>query len=473
MIKDIVDTCHIDYTYSTDELLSLEFGNHYDYWPSNTMSVEDLPFPEGINPDDYREAKVEFNRNYDNALTLFPDKDTSKKREYSHLGKITITPEGKEPVSFYYQYHQIPSISGNNFKTIRMVNENDYLSIKYKEYDKLPNQQIAKAFKNADKKTTILKKADQRRKRLSVSLYKNYKEKYADNPSLVNAISPDAIYKCLTEMAKARISYKRMDDFMEDMNKMPDKLKKNAPSLRLLYEYESNKSSDKATRRFSPNCTNVQSHYGDNPFNPIIKAYVAAEHERLTGHSVEETIDDLKNRSFEFLELPSYRIHEYVGGDGEQKQQLLISGISEEQTENVCAYIDEHKEDANKIMDECQRRFDKLSNDIETKIDSETWEQNKDDFDRFMDSFNKIVSHANSVLQETIRDISEKLPDKVLDSMTAFKSNDGTIRAFKPKTIDELIGIAKTMAENDKKDSHGNDDKKSGQKKDTDGPGGL
>ena len=61
----------------------------------------------------------------------------------------------------------------------------------------------------------------------------------------------------------------------------------------------------------------------------------------------------------------------------------------------------------------------------------------------------------------------------VAESVT---NKDINIASSKPKTIDELIGVAKKMSENDKKegqDGQGNDDMKSDRKSDADGPGGL
>ena len=116
------------------------------------------------------------------------------------------------------------------------------------------------------------------------------------------------------------------------------------------------------------------------------------------------------------------------------------------------AFLKQHPEMAKELAEVVQKRIDGLEEDIKNDEIS--------GFDyrhQTLQNAEAIKNRANQIIERDSNNIE----------------HDSSTKTSKPKTIDELIGIAKTMAENDKKDSQGNDDKKFGQKKDTDGPGGL
>ena len=97
------------------------------------------------------------------------------------------------------------------------------------------------------------------------------------------------------------------------------------------------------------------------------------------------------------------------------------------------------------------------------------------DFPAHLDGLrDKIPTQETQNKTEPSKEVFKKIADdkNVAESVTDKGIN---IASSKPKTIDELINVAKNMSDNDKKrtDGQGNDDMKSDRKSDSDGPGGL
>ena len=199
-----------------------------------------------------------------------------------------------------------------------------------------------------------------------------------------------------------------------------------------------------------------------NPiFAPDTEKYLQALKEQMSEFEIDECFYEIEGNK-EHSQQQDLQANKPAQEQNSQ-HEYIFSGDVEKATE----YIDKHPEEAKEIAEKGYRQLDKLSEEIKAMSDKE-WAAAKDEIDKTKDSLIKIIAHAETTV---LRDEVYKTPlpeDKVFQ-----KEEPAKTPGEKPKTIDELLGIAKTMAENDKKDSQGNDDKKPGQKKDEDGPGGL
>lgn len=148
---------------------------------------------------------------------------------------------------------------------------------------------------------------EKQRESLSKELLEKYKEQYKDNPNLVNALSKENIKTSLETCAMQHKPYQELNKFVEAMNDMPDRLKKNVPSMISLFKSESNVKVEAALDKFAGYKTSFYAKDSYIPgFMDILENYVTAEHERLTGktpnESIEEIFDENHNHDYDDIE---------------------------------------------------------------------------------------------------------------------------------------------------------------------------
>lgn len=257
-----------------------------------------------------------------------------------------------------------------------IVNYRTDMTVSPDDYAKNLIRFSAKGLKNREKaQEKSIEAAHNRRERYIKNVIENCKKNYPDNKSLIDAVSkPGLVKDCLEELARNKIPYGNMYGFIDEVAKIGDNLKVNAPSFITLFESYANDGLSKALNTYVPNAQNIPStHDGYSPFLEIIRDYIRHEHKRIKNKTPERTIAEFKTRQmaakeireddYRKLNLPHMKVTvDELGSDYDFGGTTIMAK----------AVMTTHPEMAKEIKEACLKNLENLKENMKTWPEDKT-----------------------------------------------------------------------------------------------------